>query len=248
MIGISTANDPMQRDLFVYFARKGYTCVEYNHRFTPFFLSENRLKHLKACMEKYNLTITFHSDANDLCHPDRLVADSQLMLLKSEMWFANRLGIKHIVFHLPKYLDTQEILIDTVLKELCETATGYGVALYLENDSRGPWADPHNVRAILDRHPLRHCLDTGHLNNAINAGITDMDTHFKLLGERMDYLHLHDNDGKSDQHIGLGKGNIDLKYLFSKIDNVEPSILIIETHDMKDAAITRDMLSSFGYD
>ena len=45
------------------------------------------------------------------------------------------------------------------------------------------------------------CLDTGHTNEAIHYGGPDMYETIKTLGDRIEVLHLHDNQGFYDSHL-----------------------------------------------
>lgn len=49
------------------------------------------------------------------------------------------------------------------------------------------------------------CLDVGHTHcNSRTAPVEWVEA----LGDRIGYVHLHDNDGNGDQHLGLGKGTV----------------------------------------
>ena len=67
---------------------------------------------------------------------------------------------------------------------------------------------------------LKFCLDVGHAN------ITKKLDEF-LLVERIDHVHLHDNGGNVDEHLGIGKGKIDMKKVFRGIYNHNPKPNII---------------------
>ena len=69
-------------------------------------------------------------------------------------------------------------------------------------------SQPEGIAEYLSLLPEEHyvfCLDTGHLNI---AGKAPRDA-ITLLGKRLKVLHVHDNDGISDQHILPGQGSID---------------------------------------
>ncbi len=50
-------------------------------------------------------------------------------------------------------------------------------------------------------------LDTGHLN----AQKEILPLSVEKLGKRIFYVHLSDNDGRTNEHLGLGRGNIDFE-------------------------------------
>ena len=53
-------------------------------------------------------------------------------------------------------------------------------------------------------------LDTGHLH----AQKEILPLSVEKLGKKIYYLHVSDNDGKINKHLGLGKGNIDWEGVF----------------------------------
>jgi sugar phosphate isomerase/epimerase len=49
------------------------------------------------------------------------------------------------------------------------------------------------------------------------------------LGERITYVHLHDNDGSGDQHLPLGQGNLPLLEVLAALETHAPrAIWMIE--------------------
>ena len=88
---------------------------------------------------------------------------------------------------------------------------------------------------------LKVCLDIGHSNANSNMPVEDW---IKTLGDRIGYLHLHNNHGKltdrpsfyNDEHLGLDMGTIDIKNVFSLLEkycpnaiwSIESKILYIE--------------------
>ncbi len=86
------------------------------------------------------------------------------------------------------------------------------------------------------------CFDTGHANYC-SENIADS---IRLIGkELLGTLHIHDNDGKSDQHLTPGLGNIDwngfakaLKDIcFNGVLNLEVKTLPTEEEQLKSANI-----------
>lgn len=68
---------------------------------------------------------------------------------------------------------------------------------------------------------LTVCMDTGHTNVAHRFGDnpTPGDA-IRQLGNRITCLHLHDNNGLSDQHKIPGTGDIDWEDVFSALDEI----------------------------
>lgn len=58
------------------------------------------------------------------------------------------------------------------------------------------------------------CLDSGHLNVFSRV---DIEEWFKELGPNLAEVHLHDNNGETDDHLPLGEGKIDFKRFLSLV-------------------------------
>ncbi|MFW6011664.1 MAG: sugar phosphate isomerase/epimerase family protein [Desulfosalsimonas sp.] len=86
------------------------------------------------------------------------------------------------------------------------------------------------------------CLDIGHLTVFSSIPTTDW---IKKLSEFTGQLHLHDNDGTSDLHLGMGKGDIDFTPLFDWLKNNRPMpVITLEPHRKQDLISSVSYLSS----
>jgi sugar phosphate isomerase/epimerase len=130
------------------------------------------------------------------------------------------------------------------IRELLSVAQEFGVKITIEN---GLYPLPFLLRTAddfirfyedLGETDLGLTLDIGHAN--VNSQINEF---FEKVPEKIVHAHLHDNHGRTDEHLGLGDGIIDwLKIVraFKKISfkgtlvvesekNVEESIQKLKT-------------------
>ncbi len=93
---------------------------------------------------------------------------------------------------------------------ILEKARGLGVRVALEN----VWEErPETLARLIGVLPGRDamvCLDTGHIAAFSRLPAARW---WELLGERVIALHLHDNDGLSDDHLPPGDGIFDFPSL-----------------------------------
>lgn len=97
------------------------------------------------------------------------------------------------------------------MPSLVEKAQRKGVTIALENT----WDDRPEVllhlKALLsERNNVAFCLDTGHLNVYSQLPLRRW---WSGLGDDIAAIHLHDNDGLSDDHLPPGRGTVDFKTL-----------------------------------
>lgn len=64
------------------------------------------------------------------------------------------------------------------------------------------------------------CMDVGHTNTAVRYGNPSVGSVIRMLGKRIEILHLHDNDGISDQHKLPFSGTIDWNDIFDALDEI----------------------------
>lgn len=92
---------------------------------------------------------------------------------------------------------------------LAETSKEYGVDIAIENV---PEPYPCLMKSVKDfesfyaqtNEDIGIVLDVGHAN--ING---QTESFLRTFKDRIVQLHLSDNDGKSDQHLGIGRGTVD---------------------------------------
>jgi sugar phosphate isomerase/epimerase len=142
-----------------------------------------------------------------VCHPS---FDEKYYISSEEQWLANS-------------IETWRCLIEYVR----DTET----IIAMENVyERGP----HQLRPLfdaLDSPHVRFCFDTGHANTFGSAPYHEW---MEILGDRLGEIHIHDNDGTTDQHLPVGEGNFPFRELLALVrrKNLTP-ILTVEAHSEK---------------
>ena len=95
--------------------------------------------------------------------------------------------------------------------KLCvEPSPGYALGNYTETMRLLDAANSDGLHALLD---LGHLLLTGE----------DPAETVRMLGDRLGYVHVDDNDGQSDVHYGLLEGVLSERALFSFLDSLDAS-------------------------
>lgn len=84
---------------------------------------------------------------------------------------------------------------------------------------------------------LKFCLDIGHANITKNID--------EFLYREINHVHIHDNNGLSDDHLGLGLGNIDIELVLERLKNKQkmPNI-VIELNKKEDLEPSIRLLNS----
>ena len=103
-------------------------------------------------------------------------------------------------------------LVD-LLQFAVDLADGTGVSVCLENFESDPLVlcgDMEEYSWVLSQvQGLWSTLDIGHAN----VGRTSPVDFVQTLVQRIRNMHIHDNSGRSDEHLPIGMGNIDYRSL-----------------------------------
>ena len=108
------------------------------------------------------------------------------------------------------------------IQSICDFATDHGIMIAVENMPQVPkifGKYPQEMIQMVEevnRDNIGLTLDIGHANT-MGAGI--MDDFLKMYKNRISHVHLHDNMGKNDEHLPIGKGNVDWKHVMDSLSN-----------------------------
>lgn len=117
------------------------------------------------------------------------------------------------------------------LKILAKYASEYGIRVAVENMTSIEMLlgkNPEEMKRIMREVGMDNlgvCLDTGHANmtKTLNKWLR-YDLDLKII-----HMHANDNFGEKDEHLPLGKGNIDWKRLFDELKkNNYESLMVAE--------------------
>lgn len=124
------------------------------------------------------------------------------------------LGAGTLVLHSPPF--SREAA--GTFREAVTYAETADVVLALENSEygRGGIEDLLRYGEELDSPNLAFTFDVGHCNIGFCPA-----TGANMLGTRIAHIHWHDNEGKSDQHLGPAMGNVDFAALFEAVWEID---------------------------
>lgn len=196
------------------------------------------------------LTCAVHLPFFDL-HPgslDPLVRQACRERLTQAMDVAAIYAPNHFIAHLDynpaTYHQFQKVWMKNCVetwKELLPRADRTPV--FLENVYE---QDPTHLVELLQQLPEQAgaCLDLGHWHCfAKGADKNNLDQWLSALAPFALHLHLHDNDGHSDQHLGLGCGTIPWNSLWTHLrERKIPVTVTLEPHTTDDFLATKRYL------
>jgi sugar phosphate isomerase/epimerase len=104
---------------------------------------------------------------------------------------------------------------------------------------------PEDIRILfenLEEQQVGFCLDTGH-QSAFSS--TALENWANELAPYLGQLHLHDNHGKKDDHLALGRGCIRFETLFATLKRIikNPPVITLECHRAGDVRPSYEYLA-----
>jgi sugar phosphate isomerase/epimerase len=154
----------------------------------------------------------------NIASPSKSMLNAMIKRLKKSIICAHDLNAYVWIFHpglqtgISMFYPRMDWLqnIETA-QSLFNTANDYGVKIAIENV---PEPYPFLMKNVEDfkkfyneiDEDMDMVLDIGHAN--INGQI---ELFLKTFADRIVHVHAHDNDGKNDQHLGIGYGNVNWK-------------------------------------
>ncbi len=187
-------------------------------------LNDGTLSEIKNIIETTNLVLTLHipfSDLNlaSLNHPIWKETIRQMTRCVERASDFVELAVVHpghlspLGMQLPEMAWRQNI---EGLRAVCDFADDFGIKIGVENMVNMQFIlgkQPGEILGMiesLERENAGLTLDIGHANTngMVNEFLTD-------LGKVV-HVHLHDNKGRHDEHLELGKGNINWREVIGK--------------------------------
>jgi sugar phosphate isomerase/epimerase len=202
-------------------------------------LNKQRVSMLKSIGESCSLKYSVHAPFADIniASPSKPMLKAMLKRLEKSISYANDLNAYVWVFH--PGLETGVRMFYPGMgwlqnlktaRLLLKIASDYGVKIAIENV---PEPYPFLMKNVEDftkfydeiNEDIGLAFDIGHAN--LNEQIERFLTVFK---DKIVHMHAHDNDGKDDQHLGIGLGNIDWSNVANLLRKISyDKVVIIES-------------------
>lgn len=191
-------------------ADAGFSHVHWCHHWnTDFIYSRPEVDQIGRWLAEYGLRLLdLHASVGpekNWASPAEYERLAGVELVANRIEMAARLGADVIIMHTgqpdPADPDPFWRQLGKSLDALEPIARAHGVRIAVEN---GDWAVIRRVLAEQTPGFVGLCYDAGH-GNVDGRGLAELET----LGDRLISVHLHDNDGASDQHKLPFTGTVD---------------------------------------
>lgn len=200
------------------------------------------------------MVVTLHAPFIDMAPgaADPMMRTATLNRFAQATLLAQRLGALSMVVHpgwdRRRYWGDNDGYVQRAaetFRSLIDLTEPFGCTIALENIYE---TEPTLLRAIIDTVDsprFGHCFDAGHFN--IFGQQYGVERWFDVMGDVINHLHLHNNDGTDDQHNGMTTGTFDYEAFFPLLarHGVDP-VMTIEPHHIPGVDESLDYLKSLG--
>ncbi len=204
---------------------------------------DDDVRRLGESLKMGGISYTFHAPYMDLAPGgvDSKIREATRERLEHVLHLAALIRPKVVVCHPGydtwRYGEFQQLWFNGSLEmwtPLVKEAEKLGVTLALENVfDEGPDILERLLETI-NSPRFGFCFDTGHWHVFGKRGWEEW---VKRLGKRMVEVHIHDNDGKEDQHLPPGDGKFDFSGFFHLLREQRLSpIYTLEVHQEEELA------------
>jgi len=210
----------------------------------PTLSSMEEMRKIRDVLETFSFRYLVHAPyiGVNLASLNPAIREASRGLVSSAIKFANFIDARLVVSHVGRLSrDYPERLVEravgnaaSALTSLQSLSEDLGVTFTIENDHRSGdrvlAGTPEQIRPLLEEVGCRLTFDVGHANT-----LGRPEEFLESLRDYVVNVHLHDNDGVGDSHLPLGRGNVNLKGVFTALGGSLRDIpLIIECHSFAD--------------
>ena len=226
--------------------------------FAPEDLTETGLAFFQEIIEKSGLSVTMHATFYDinLATINSYLKRATVTCYQKYLDLASEIGAEVLVLHAgqihkdaasnKKIQEIAERNLIENLRILGDYAREREVTIGLENSPPNPHSlmvwEPHRHIELLEKtnHPaVKAVLDMAH---AYLHG-HDISHYFQMIEPYLCELHIHNNDGKGDQHRAISMGTIDYAGFFR--ENTVSVPVIMEVHNIEEALQSLEWIKEF---
>jgi len=202
-------------------------------------LNSKRVEALKNVAEAHDLDFVVHAPfaGINIAVPNAVLRRTTLRRLEKSIFYAGQLGCRLWLFHPGSQTGVShfypgrdwQLNMDSV-RTLLKVARKEGVEVAVENV---PEPFPFVIKDVQDfsrfydelNDDIGMVLDVAHAN--LNRQIQDF---IRLFPKKIVHMHVSDNDGAYDLHLGIGFGTIDWESVAKEIKKVEyGNVIMLES-------------------
>ncbi len=187
-------------------------------------------RQIRAALDRWKMGLICHLPTFVYtAHLTDSIRQASIQEMLGALETAADLGAEKAVVH-PGYIEGMAVhvpghafsLAMEALEKIWLHSRQLGVLLCIENmfPRVGPFVEPDDFEPVFSAFPeMRLVLDTGHANLGDKSGSRILEF-VRRFANRLGHLHFSDNNGRLDEHLPIGSGNIAFKTLVRALGRI----------------------------
>jgi sugar phosphate isomerase/epimerase len=201
----------------------------------------------------YDFQLYLHAPFSDLnlASFNQTVLDESKRQIKRSLEVASTIGIDLVTIHFGRYSPLGLSYPEKAVKrnresvqDITEHAESLGLDIAFENAPNGfgaMYGPLENIEKLIQETSIKITLDMGHAH----TWNIKLENFIFRLNSQISHIHIHDNTGETDMHLGMGEGGIDYKSAFEALREINyKNALCLEMLYEKDLKSSRKMIKS----
>ena len=210
--------------------------------FSPADITETNLRFMKKVIEKVGLKVTLHATFYDinLASMNPFLQEANLKCYLEYLHLAKTVGAEIMVVHgglihkdaagIQKLTQIARENLVHNLRKLGDAASQKGIRIGLENSPPNKnlllvpnWTEQISILREVDHPAVGAVFDMAH------AHLHDLNLaeYFEHIEPHLIEIHIHNNNGREDLHLGINRGEIDYGLFFREYTTDVPIIMEI---------------------
>ncbi|NJE26122.1 sugar phosphate isomerase/epimerase [Thermococcus sp. MV5] len=210
--------------------------IELNFSDMPLIKNEQILKDSIEKLQTFDVKYTIHAPISDEREKEVRIdlginSRRNIEIMRKVFKIASLLDVKYLVIHGGDIHGSyHEAFVNTKkqLRELSVLAGDYSIIFVVENteDNRiGAFA--HELLPLVGEN-VAVTLDVGHAFLTATKYNLNFEDYFNILSPYIKHVHLHNNNGKWDEHRPLEEGKLNVPLVLKKLCEIKPENIIFE--------------------
>ncbi len=226
--------------------------------FSPVDISEEDLRFIKEVIKKAGLKVTLHATFYDinLASMNPFLQDANLKCYLEYLRLAEAIGAEIVVVHgglihkdavgIQKLSQIGRENLVQNLRKLGDAASQKGIRIGLENSPPNKnvllipgWNEQISILKEVDHPAVGAVFDMAH------AHLHDLNLaeYFEQIEKYLIEIHIHNNNGREDLHLGINRGEIDYGLFFREYATDVP--IIMEIRNISEAMESIEWVRNF---
>lgn len=165
---------------------------------------------------------------------DELIAKVSKYRMQQVYDVAKKMNAKYIVYHNGYYPNTYSYIewmqnAPDYWNEFLQDKKKDNIKIHIENVFEEDYFIINELMEEISDEKTSVCLDVGHVNVYSKVEVKEW---MRILKKYIKHMHIHNNKGDKDSHLGINKGSLNLLKILDSIKNEDISISL-EISDLK---------------